>query len=168
MLTSYGALSFAVAFSAIAAITRKNSARFLMALMLCYELLLVIAGTKVNQSDLSEKALRANPMYAHAADTLEYSKDDYEQKKARYEDQNSKVYKNAWFKRKVLGPARNKYTAAVKNLEAERARIESKQPNELLHLILKVLFRLCAIVLTVMLAESSIKLGVRSFQGQKQ
>ena len=159
---SYGALALAIALAGFATLTKSKTAKGLMAVMLCYEFLLVVAGTDVNQGDLSEEALRAYPAYSLAEKTLGITKRDYEQKETRYEDQNSKVFQNDWYKRTVLDPAYDKYSAAVDKLAEVRADFQSSQPSGLLHLVMKVLFRILAVVITVMFAEQAMKQVMKS------
>ena len=156
-LASCGALALAIALSGFATLTKSKTAKAFMAVMLCYEFLLVVAGTDVNQGDLSEEALRANPAYSLAEKTLGITKRDYEQKETRYEDQNSKMFQNDWYKRTVLDPAYDKYSAAAETLAKVRSDFESSQPSSLLHLVMKVLFRILAIVVTVMCAQQAMQ-----------
>ena len=51
-LSSYGALALAISLSAFASIKGSRLAKVFLAVMFCYEFLLVVAGTKVNQKDL--------------------------------------------------------------------------------------------------------------------
>ena len=161
-LASCGALALAIALAGFATLTKSKTAKCLMAVMLCYEFLLVLAGTDVNQGDLSEEALRANPSYSHAKESLSITENDYRLKKTRYEDQDSKVFQNDWYERTVLDPAYAKYSAAVDKLAEVRADLESSQPSGLLHLVMKVLFRILAIVVTVMFAEQAMKQVMKS------
>ena len=162
-LSSYGALALAISLSAFASIKGSRLAKVFLAVMFCYEFLLVVAGTKVNQKDLMLEALNANPSYSLAQETLDITKSDYEQKKARYESKSSKVYQNAWYKRKILGPAYEKYTAATKELSTMKANLSDRGLIGYVDLILKVFLRISAIVVAVMFAESAIMLLTRPF-----
>ena len=155
-LASYGALVLAISLSGFASIKGSRLAKGFLAVMFCYELLLVIAGTKINQTDLVQEALNANPSYSHAQETLDITKKDYEHKKGRYENEFSKVYQNAWYKKKILDPAYEKYTAATEELTAMNAKLSDHGLTGYIDLILKILFRITAIVVAIMFAESAI------------
>ena len=162
-LSSYGALALAISLSAFASIKGSRLAKVFLAVMFCYEFLLVVAGTKVNQKDLMQEALNANPSYSLAQEALDTTRKDYEQKKARYESKSSKVYQNAWYKRKILGPAYEKYAAATKELSTMKVNLSDRGLTGYLCLILKVFLRISAIVVAVMFAESAIMLVTRPF-----
>ena len=162
-LSSYGALALAISLSAFASIKGSRLAKVFLAVMFCYEFLLVVAGTKVNQKDLMLEALNANPSYSLAQETLDITKSDYEQKKARYESRSSKVYQNAWYKRKILGPSYEKYAAATKELSTMKANLSDRGLAGYVDLILKVFLRISAIVVAIMFAESAIMLVTRPF-----
>ena len=72
------------------------------------------------------------------------------------------MFQNDWYERTVLDPAYAKYSAAVDKLAEVRADLESSQPSGLLHLVMKVLFRILAIVVTVMFAEQAMKQVMKS------
>ena len=163
-LSSYGALALAISLSAYASIKGSRIAKVFLAVIFCYEFLLVVAGTKVNQKDLMQEALNANPIYSLAQETLDITKNGYEQKKARYESQSSKVYQNAWYKRKILGPAYEKYAAATKELTTMKANLSDHGLTGYLDLVLKVFLRISAIVVAIMFAESAIMLVTRPFR----
>ena len=162
-LSSYGALALATSLSAFASIKESRLAKVFLAVMFCYEFLLVVAGTKVNQKDLMQEALNANPSYSLAQEALDTTRKDYEQKKARYESKSSKVYQKAWYKRKILGPAYEKYAAATKELSTMKVNLSDRGLTGYLCLILKVFLRISAIVVAVMFAESAIMLVTRPF-----
>jgi len=149
-LASYGALALAISLSGFASIKGSRLAKGFLAVMFCYELLLVIAGTKVNQKDLMQEALKDNPSYSHAQETQDITKKDYEYKKARYENESSKVYQNAWYKRKIIDPAYEKYTAATEELSIMKAKLSDNGFTGHMDLILKILFRITAIVVAIM------------------
>ena len=89
-------------------------------------MLIVWAGSQANQRDLVSEALRANPIHFSASGSYRIAKIDFEQKKARYEDKNSDVYHNNWYRIKHLDPAK-------KNLDEASAKlvsIESKLVNK--------------------------------------
>ena len=163
-LSSYGALALAISLSAYASIKGSRIAKVFLAVIFCYEFLLVVAGTKVNQKDLMQEALNANPIYSLAQETLDITKNGYEQKKARYESQSSKVYQNAWYKRKILGPAYEKYAAATKELTTMKTNLSDHGLTGYLDLVLKVFLRISAIVVAIMFAESAIMLVTRPFR----
>ena len=94
-------------------------------------------------------------------ESLAIARSDYEQKKGRYEDQNSSVYQNAWYKEKYLTPAFAKYSAKTDELAKLEAKSSSQDASGFLQVILKVLFRISAMVLSVMLAEAEFLKGIR-------
>lgn len=161
-LASYGALVIAIGCAGFYKLTGRILAKRLLAGMVLYELLLVFAGTRANQADLSYEALRVNPSYLVALEIYDIAKTSYDKKKARFEDKKSDVYKNSWYEKKHLNPALEKYRKEAANLKALESEFEAENHRGWLHLVLKVLFRITAIMLTVMLAESALVLGFKS------
>ena len=163
-MAASGAITLAVGFAGLSAITRSGLAKLFVAVMICYEALLVFVGTKVNQRDISFEALRANPTYVHAQESYTLTRSDFELKKRRFEDRNSGVYQNQWFKNKHLDPAFVKFTAASEKLSMLRENLHTKNIDDQLQLWLKILYRLSAVVLCMMLAKGAVARASRVFR----
>ena len=163
-MAASGAITLAVGFAGLSAITRSGLAKLFVAVMICYEALLVFVGTKVNQRDISFEALRANPAYVHAQESYTLTRSDFELKKRRFEDRNSGVFKNQWFKNKHLDPAFVKFTAASEKLSMLRENLHTKNIDDQLQLWLKILYRLSAVVLCMMLAKGAVARASRVFR----
>ena len=123
-------------------------------------MLIVWSGSQANQKQLSSQALRANPTHFSISETYDIAKTDYEQKKARYEDKNSEVYHNGWFKINHLDPAKLKMDNASAKLVAVESELAERYQTNWIHLVLKALYRLSAIALVMLLAKETIKKGV--------
>lgn len=161
-LASYGALVIAIGCAGFYKLTGRILAKRLLAGMVLYELLLVFAGTRANQADLSYEALRANPSYLVALETYDIAKTSYDKKKGRFEDKKSDVFQNSWYETEHLKPALKKFKKEAANLKSLESEFEAENQRGWLHLILKVIFRITAILLTVMLAESALVLAFKS------
>ena len=161
-LASYGALAIAIGCAGFYKLTGRILAKRLLAGMVLYELLLVFAGTHANQADLSYEALRANPRYLVALETYDIAKTSYDKKKARFEDKKSDLYQNSWYEKEHLNPALEKFQKEAANLKFLESEFEAENQRGWLHLILKVIYRLSAIILTILLAESALVKGFQS------
>ena len=163
-MAASGAIALAVGFAGLSALTRSRLAKLFVAVMICYEALLVFVGTKVNQRDITFEALRANPTYIQAQESYGLSRSDYELKKRRFEDRNSGVYQNQWFKNKHLDLAFAKFTAASEKLSLLKNNLHNNKLDDQLQLWLKILYRLSAVVLCMMLAKGAVGRASRVFR----
>ncbi|NRA43523.1 MAG: hypothetical protein HRU09_01070 [Oligoflexales bacterium] len=159
-LASYGAIGLAIGFSALSVISKSSSAKLFAALIIAYEVLIVWAGSQANQRDLASEALRANPIHFSASEAYDIAKVDYEQRKARYEDKNSDVYHNNWYKIKHLDPAKKSLDEAGAKLAAVESELGERYQTNWMHLVLKALYRLSAVALVMLLAKETMKRGV--------
>ena len=159
-LASYGAIGLAIGFSALSVISKSSLAKLFAAIIIAYEVLIVWAGSQANQRDLASEALRSNPKHFSISETYDIAKTDYEQKKDRYEDKNSEVYHNGWFKINHLDPAKLKMDEASAKLVAVESELGERYQTNWIHLVLKALYRLSAIALVMLLAKETIKRGV--------
>ena len=163
-MAAAGAIALAVGFAGLSALTRSRLAKLFVAVMICYEALLVFVGTKVNQRDLTFEAVRSNPTYVQAQESYGLTRSDYELKKRRFEDQNSGVYQNQWFKSKHLDPSFVKFTAATEKLSLVKNNLHNNKLDDSLQLWLKILYRLSAVVLCMMLAKGAAGKASRVFR----
>ena len=159
-LACYGAIGLSIGFSALSVISKSSVAKLFAALIIAYEVLIVWAGSQANQQDLASRALRANPIHFSASEAHRIAKADYGQKMARYEDKNSEVYHNGWFKINHLDPAKKSLDEASAKLAAVESELGSKYQSDWIHLILKALYRLSAVALVMLLAKEAMKRGV--------
>ena len=164
-MACYGAIGIAVGFSALSAISRTEIIKLFTAVIITYEVLIVWSGSQANQKKLSFEAMKSNPTHFSISETYGIAKTDYEQKKARYEDKNSEVYHNGWFKINHLDPAKSKMDKASAKLVAVETDLGERYQTDWVHLVLKALYRLSAIALVMLLAKETIKrwAGVLSF-----
>ena len=163
-LACYGAIVIAIGFSALSVVSKSSIAKLFTAVIIAYEVLIVWAGSQANQRDLSLEALRANPIHFSASEAYSIAKVDFEQKKARYEDNNSEVYHNGWFKINHLDPAKKSLDEASAKLEAVELKLGQRYQTNWMHLVLKALYRLSAVVLVMLLAKESMKRGVEAIR----
>ena len=159
-LASYGAIGLAIGFSALSVISKSSLAKLFAAIIIAYEVLIVWAGSQANQRDLSLEALRANPIHFSASEAHRIAKADYEQKMARYEDKNSEVYHNGWFKINHLDPAKKTLDEASAKLVAIESELGERYQTDWMHLVLKALYRLSAVALVMLLAKEAMRRGV--------
>ena len=159
-MSCFGAIGIAVGFSALSAISRMEIIKLFTAVIIIYEVLIVWSGSQANQKQLSYQALRANPTHFSISETYGIAKTDYEQKKARYEDKNSEVYHNGWFKINHLDPAKLKMDEASAKLVTVESELGERYQTDWIHFVLKALYRLSAIALVMLLAKETIKRGV--------
>ena len=169
-MACYGAIGLAVGFSALSAISRAEIIKLITAVIIAYEVLIVWSGSQANQKDLASESLKSNPTHFSISETYDIAKTDYEQKKARYEDKNSEVYHNGWFKINHLDPAKIKMDEASVKLEAVELKLGERYQADWIHLVLKALYRLSAVALVMLLAKETIKRGVGalSFGGHQR
>ena len=161
-LACYGAIGLAIGFSALSVISKSSLAKLFAAIIIAYEVLIVFAGSQANQRDLTSEALRANPIHFSASEAHRIAKADYGQKMARYEDKNSDVFHNGWFKINHLDPAKKILDVASAKLAAVESELGQRYQTNWMHLVLKALYRLSAVALVMLLAKESIKRGVDS------
>ena len=159
-LASYGAIGLAIGFSALSVISKSSLAKLFAAIIIAYEVLIVWAGSQANQRDLASEALRANPIHFSASEAHRIAKADYGQKMARYEDKNSDVFHNGWFKINHLDPAKKILDEASTKLVAIESELGQRYQTNWMHLVLKALYRLSAVALVMLLAKETIKRGV--------
>ena len=159
-LACYGAIVIAIGFSALSVVSKSSVAKLFTAVIIAYEVLIVWAGSQANQRDLASEALRANPIHFSTSEAYGIAKVDYGQKKARYEDKNSDVYHNGWFKINHLDPAQKSLDEASAKLAAVESELGKKYETDWMHLVLKALYRLSAVALVMLLAKETIKTGV--------
>ena len=161
-LACYGAIVIAIGFSALSVVSKSSVAKLFTAVIIAYEVLIVWAGSHANQRDLVSEALRANPIHFSASESFRIAKADYGQKMARYEDKNSEVFHNGWFKINHLDPAKKSLDKAVAKLAEVESKLGSKYQTDWIHLVMKAFYRLSAVVLVMLLAKESMKRGVES------
>ena len=147
-----GGILMLVGFAAHHSITRSK-----LALLLClyasgYEAYLMISGTVENEQQIQIQTIQINPdlvfLKEKAAKSLAY----YHEVKQRYDNPESKVFKNAWFLKTNLNPAWQESLADHKEWVAKEAALAGETGSD--HITwLKILYRLGLVFLCMILVH---------------
>ena len=151
-LMAWGAAGMAVCFSGIYGAKKGFGLGFMCFLMAAYEVLFVLSGTASHEEKINSRQLQLHPEVVLKSEELDRLKSDYEEKKALYEDPNGRNFKNAWYKKTYLDPAWETYKKAASSLIALKSEIKTNKFDKKDHLWLKLLYRLCAVILSMVLS----------------
>lgn len=127
-----------------------------LAILLCfyagaYETYFVVSGTLSDEKQSQEQRISEDPSFVFLKEQSEKQYTDYLLAKNRYNDPNSKVYKNEWFKKKYLDPAWNQYQQAQNALSQQVQGIAKETFHHTTWL--KVLYRLGLVILVMILVH---------------
>lgn len=147
-----GGILMIVGFAAYHAITRSWLALFFCIYAGAYEGYLMISGTIEDEHQIQIQTIQTNPdlvfLKEKAAKSLAY----YHEQKQRYDNPESKVFKNDWFLKTQLNPAWQESAAAHKELMAKESALTGAMQSG--HITwLKIFYRLGLVFLCMMLVH---------------
>lgn len=163
-LIALGGILMISIFAAFHAVSRSNIALALCLYAFGYETYFVVVGTLNDEKVVAEARVGANNELVFLREKIDKVRKEYLRVKARFEDPKSKLFQNAWFKKKFLAPAWEKFESAQREVVVKKAELRAggnfKQLN-----ILKILYRtgmvlLCMVLVHVLL--ESRKTAIRS------
>lgn len=135
----------------------QATARSWLALILCiyagaYEGFLMISGTLNNEKIIQTEKTDASPELIFLKEQASRENAKYLQLKQRYDNPDSKVFKNEWFLKKYLEPAWVTNAKAHQDLIAKKEAL--KENTKASHVIwLKILYRLGLVFLCMVLVH---------------
>lgn len=147
-----GGILMIVGFAAYHSITRSWLALFFCIYAGAYEGYLVISGTIHNESQIQASAVQANPELTFLEEKADKERARYHELKQRYDDPESKVFKNEWFLKNHLNPTWDASTKAHEEYVAKKEVIMATSSVEHVTL-LKIFYRLGLVFLCMMLVH---------------
>ncbi len=147
-----GGILMIIGFAAYHSITRSWLALFFCIYAGAYEGYLMISGTIHNESQIQASAVQANPELTFLGEKADKERTRYHELKQRYDDPESKVFKNEWFLKNHLNPAWDVSTKAHEEFVAKKEVIMAISSVE--HVTwLKIFYRLGLVFLCMMLVH---------------
>lgn len=156
-LVAWGSIGMAVGFSGIYGALRSRPAGFMCGLILVYEVLFVIAGTKSHEQIQQTVEAEAVPAITFAMAEMKKAKSDYDRNQARYEDEKDKMYQNAWFNSTYIEPAWDKYSEKQSGYTGLRTQYLEENGGFGLQGFLKLFYRVCAVILLMIVTGLAIR-----------
>ena len=150
--TAAGGILMIIGFAAYHSITRS-----MLALLLClyasgYETYLMISGTITDENQMKIQIIQTNPDLDILKEKASRSVGHYKELKARYENPESKVFKNEWFLKTHLNPAWEESLADNNELLAKKAALGATIGSN--HVTwLKISYRLGLVLLCMILVH---------------
>ncbi|MBI2601762.1 MAG: hypothetical protein HYW48_01795 [Deltaproteobacteria bacterium] len=116
----------------------------------------VAFGTWKNEVVIVRNEVEADATVQWLQERVSKARGDYEEERARFENPESKVFKNGWFKSKIVNPTWQRYQEAQEKLA--RTFDHLKVERDLLDpvLMLKVAYRLALVFLAMLLVHLSL------------
>lgn len=162
-LAAWGSIGLAVGFSGLYGALGSRKTALMCFLVAIYEVLFVMAGTKTHEESSAINSAMSQPVIVFAQDSLEKAKGEYEKKKARFEDPKDEVYQNTWYEKKYLTPAWTSYQTALNTYRENKTSELSSTAMFGAQGWLKLLYRLCAVVLAMILTGLAISKTKQAF-----
>lgn len=152
-----GAIFMIGAFALFHWFTKSKILLVLCLLVSTYEVVLVVQGTSTHEVMLSQEKIKNNGNLIWLKEDADQKKESYEILKVKYDDPNSKVYKNDWYKKKFIEPAWKSYSQAEEKInETENKLSKIYNPSSNIT-ILKILFRLGLVFLVMIAIQQSLR-----------
>jgi hypothetical protein len=147
-----GGILMIVGFAAYHSITRSWLALVFCLYALAYEGYLMVSGTFNDDKQIAATAVQNDPELIFLQEKADKERTRYQELKQRYDDPESKVFKNDWFSKTHLTPAWEANTQAHAELIAKRTALITASNNE--HVTwLKIFYRLGLVFLCMMLVH---------------
>jgi hypothetical protein len=148
-----GGILMIVGFAAYYSITRSWLALFFCMYAVAYEGYLMVSGTIHNENHTHASVVENNPELVFLQEKANKERVGYHELKQRYDNPESKVFKNDWFLKNHLNPAWEASAKAHEELVAKKALLLAASKVE--HVTwLKILYRLGLVFLCMMLVHS--------------
>lgn len=149
---SAGGILMIVGFAAYHSITRSKLALLLCLYASSYEAYLMISGTVENEHQIQIQTIQTNTDLVFLKEKAAKSLAHYHELKERYDNPETKVFKNDWFVKTHLNPAWQESLADHKELVAKEAVLAGQTSSS--HITwLKILYRLGLVFLCMMLVH---------------
>lgn len=150
--TSAGGILMIIGFAAYHSITRSWFALLLCLYASGYETYLMISGTITDEGQIQTQMVQMNPDLVFLKEKASKSLGQYHELKARYDDPESKVFKNEWFQKNHLNPAWQESKADHAELMSKESALAGVGHSK--HVTwLKILYRLGLVFLCMMLVH---------------
>ena len=162
-LAAWGSIGLAVGFSGLYGALDSRQAALMCFMVAIYEVLFVMTGTMTHEKASTIKAVMSQPELVFAQKSLEKAKDNYEKKKVRFEDPKDEVYQNSWYEKKFLTPSWNSYKEALDTYKSHKMSELSSTSMFSFQGLLKLLYRLGAVVLAMILTGLAVSKTKQAF-----
>lgn len=147
-----GGITMIIGFAAFYAVTRSKLALLLCCYVSSYEAYLMISGTITDEHQIQIQSVQTNPDLEILKEKASKSLVHYHELKARYDNPESKVFKNDWFLKTHLNPAWQESLADHDELMAKEAALGATVGTN--HITwLKIFYRLGLVFLCMMLVH---------------
>lgn len=117
-LTSAGGLLISLSFAAYHGVSRSKIALICCLYSVAYEGFLVISGTQTDEAVIIDQKISSDPGITGLRARVKFTKERYDSADHRFNDPESKVFKNQWFQKTVLMPRLAAYEEASERLQA--------------------------------------------------
>lgn len=142
-----GSILLILGFSLIYSMTNSKILLLLCLYVSSYEVCLIIKGSFKNDAAIAQEKVISNPTIRWLEEKAKHSKESYEEIKGKFEDPSSRVYQNAWYKKKYLEPAWNLYSHDENMIQSEEKTLNISISNSYCITFLKIMFRLGIVLL---------------------
>jgi hypothetical protein len=149
-LAAAGATLMIVGFAGFHGLTKSKVALLLCLYVGGYEAYTVVSGTVKSEENILFEGVDKTPEIAWLKEKATQANQNYDVVKTNFENPNSKVFHNQWYKTKFLTPAWAEFQIAQETFLKERTSVLQKQSSGHITL-LKVLYRLGLVFLSMML-----------------
>ena len=151
-MVALGGMIMVMGFAAFHSLTRSKLALLCCLYAGAYETYFIASGTMADEQRSKIQSPAAVQEATWRQEQVGRAKEDYEQKKARFEGPSDRVYGNQWFKTKQVDPAWETYSAAQRELSGHREATLAKSATD--HVgWLKILYRLGLVFLCMLLVH---------------
>lgn len=150
--SAVGGILMIIGFAAYHSITRSWLALFFCVYAGAYEGYLMISGTINDEQHIKTSALQGNAELMFLSEQANKEHEHYQELKQRYDNPESKVYRNDWFLKNHLNPAWQANEKALGALIAKEAALNASSDTK--HITwLKIFYRLGLVFLCMMLVH---------------
>lgn len=149
-LVALGANLMALGLSFYSGTSKKKLSRIMCVYLLIYEICLMVAGTIINDKDVNMITEKNRPQFLLVQEKVERNRNAYIQHKTKFEDINSRVFHNNWYKQKYLDPSWEILQASVSEFKQVDIALEGKNSVDA-KMLLKIIYRI-GLVITFMIS----------------
>lgn len=128
----------------------QTKVRVMNCLIILYETILLLSGTFLQEQLLQRADLGKEKHYGFLQEEYQKFKRDYDLVNFRYENKESKMYQNSWYKKQVIDPAWEKVNSSIQRLTFKEKDVLNGT-NFYIIVVLKILFRVGVVCLLILL-----------------
>lgn len=128
----------------------QTKVRIMNVLIIFYETFLLLSGTFLQEQVLQHEKLNNEQHYGFLQEEYKKLKKDFDLLNFRYENKESKVYQNSWYKTQILDPAWAKVNASIQLLKIKEQGVIHGTSFYII-VMLKILFRVGVVCLLMLL-----------------